>query len=898
MSTITQYGYPQVPKSITNPSVSDVNAIDSSSAMTFLVFLNVIGVSFAPETSQAYYNEYLNRWNSVKNNTTEDSRKVIVERYRDFIKDLSLNYSTYEEREFLSKIDYSDPYDLDTVMGFYSKKLIELVKYYNSKRESAKYESTRKKLKGSNTGLTKIILEKTLDFLQNRETAAIDYDLTNIKSKIKIDIDELYNVYGGYFNQTPDVAVYDYKDLDFGENIFLKDNADLVSTIFSGISEELRGLKEADVLFDTKRSLTEQSMGTDFYYLSTGSNIDTFKYDKLFSASKKSQNILNREYPTTASTFKGDLITKHEMGFFKPCKNSIIVLDGDNKQFTFDKTKLAPNSLYFFPDPNVFGGVSDVVVFQVDDSKLKRNRTSGAATNEPASTPSDTKYYAYTSSNDAAFEGIFESGYVQDLKTDVYGNAFGLFKTGFTQGITIASENNPILNLQLNGHEFYDTLYGEGYAFNYSTFDDSTYTETIRSGLSSNTSYLSALSGRYTLFFRYFKPYQELIAPTESNITPSFESADGAYIVDFNNLPYADPISSDLSAFPGVGVYYFSDLYDGGVHDASPIVPALLDPLYPSITGVLTETPRQSPTNNVEDVDGGDFVTPFIDDFELLPIEYYYDDTLFESSSFVVDAPVSQSYNQRYDLNGQIFVRNANTRQIKTLTLTVPYISSRYTASVMSELSAISRFDLAFDTLMLETSNYFIFEKIKFENSQFIDPKVAAYTIRHNTTPLDKLSNRFYSNNAVYYCTLTTATSSISSNDYILYPTIYKYDTLLNKNTQLFPLNDSDYLGNSQFFSVSGQSVRYVKAEPPIISYSSKNNIFSITFLLKDQNDMIYIHEYDLTIDESIVKFIKHNAYRASTNANSIIMTSTYSTSLSFYLSAGVASINNEEFIL
>jgi hypothetical protein len=216
----------------------------------------------------------------------------------------------------------------------------------------------------------------------------------------------------------------------------------------------------------------------------------------------------------------------------------------------------------------------------------------------------------------------------------------------------------------------------------------------------------------------------------------------------------------------------------------------------------------------------------------------------------------------------------------------------------MSELSAISRFDLAFDTLMLETSNYFIFEKIKFENSQFIDPKVASYTIRHNKTPLDKLSNRFYSNNAVYYCTLTTATSSISSNDYILYPTIYKYDTLSNKNTQLFPLNDSDYLGNSQFFSVSGQSVRYVKAEPPIVSYSSKNNIFSITFLLKDQNDMIYIHEYDLTIDESIVKFIKHNAYKASTNANSIIMTSTYSTSLSFYLSAGVASINNEEFIL
>ena len=151
MSTITQYGYPQVPKSITNPNIALVNAIDASAAMSFLTFLNVIGVSFAPETAQAYYTEYLNRWNAIKNNTEDASKQTIIERYREFIKDLTLKYTTYEERNFLSKIDFNDPYDLDIALGFYSKKLIELVTYYNSKRESAKYETTRKKLKGSNT---------------------------------------------------------------------------------------------------------------------------------------------------------------------------------------------------------------------------------------------------------------------------------------------------------------------------------------------------------------------------------------------------------------------------------------------------------------------------------------------------------------------------------------------------------------------------------------------------------------------------------------------------------------------------------------------------------------------------------------------------------------------------
>jgi hypothetical protein len=300
----------------------------------------------------------------------------------------------------------------------------------------------------------------------------------------------------------------------------------------------------------------------------------------------------------------------------------------------------------------------------------------------------------------------------------------------------------------------------------------------------------------------------------------------------------------------------------------------------------------------VEELDGGMFTTPFVDDFELNKVEYYYDNTLLEPSVFSIDTPISQTYNERYDLNGRIFVRNVNTKEISLLEATFPYLSSRYNSTANSQLSAINRFDMCFDVLILETSNYLLFEKIKYENSQFVNSNLTPYIITHSTTPINRVSNRFYANNAIYYCTLNTATTAITSNDYVLYPTIYKYDTLSNRNITLFPLTEEDYMESSQFFSVSGQNVRYVKAEPPVVSYASKNNIFSISFLLKDQNDMIYMHEYDLTIADTVVRFIKHDAYRASPNSQSLAMTNTYTSSLSFYLSAGSVSINNEEFIL
>jgi hypothetical protein len=53
MSSTLQYGYPEVPKSITNPNVSEINALDVNGPMSFLLFIKTVTRSFAPEKLQS-----------------------------------------------------------------------------------------------------------------------------------------------------------------------------------------------------------------------------------------------------------------------------------------------------------------------------------------------------------------------------------------------------------------------------------------------------------------------------------------------------------------------------------------------------------------------------------------------------------------------------------------------------------------------------------------------------------------------------------------------------------------------------------------------------------------------------------------------------------------------------
>ena len=997
MSSNIQYGFPDVPKSITNPQVISINAIDTATPMSFILFIKTIDVSFEPEKLQLYYSEYLKRWNLMRSDAINTEKHTIAEKYRDFIRDITLNYTTIEESKFLNNLDFTDSFDLDVALSFYSKKLREIADYYNSKRHDVKFELVRKKSVGSVDGLKKTIFEKTIEYLENNEAHEIVYDIPKIKRDLHVNVCELYNVFGDedtYFNRDPDVNIYDFKDIDYGEDIFLRNDADLIADIFGGEEPVVSTLKESDTLFDNKRQLTINSMGTDFYYLSTGSTTTDYVSGMLFEASNKSKNILNRLYPTTASTLKGAFIDSQTIGFFKPSKLAIIFIDGSNSEFSFDTSELEANKIYYFPDPKVFPSQSDFISFTTNDDFLKKNYSSGAASNYPSTQPNDTKYYGYVSANTDArqsnFESIFESGYISDQKTDISNNTYGLLKNGdsFKKGIK-NEEPKTIKSLLLNGHTFYDELYGEGFAFDYTVADDTTYTETIRAGLSTNTNGFSALSGEYTLFYRYFTPYDELLTPTEPAITPTFQMLEGAFFTNGLGIPYDDPISSDLLAFPSNLSYYHSKVFEGGIHDASGSQRALLDVVAPAITAVFTESPRDY--TGSEDIDGGRFTTEFEFDYTIPVQTFVYDSTVFDISEFTVDTFDKTTYGERTDLNGQIFIKEFDD-VTNTLTDAMGYLSSRYAADIYSELSSVNNFDLVYDTLCIETDNYLVIEKSNYVDGSFTNPKTSAVAVEHNLDSFNKLSNRFKVGNDIYYYVAKTGLSAsppnaayygygatdpssdgfyyitdtdewrtvedntyplrelildtsdyylyykesegvITSswvniggiitgdtwvadfnasgtpqfiscipegNDTLIYPEIYKFNVVTQKNEKIFPLTDEDVFQSHEIFNVSnGGDVRYTDVTSPRITYNSKNDIFNTSMLIKDQNGLFTIHEYDFIINPDVEFISKVKRTPTSDNYSNIMEAlSSVTVAMTPFLSSGTPTFEDETLTL
>jgi hypothetical protein len=236
-------------------------------------------------------------------------------------------------------------------------------------------------------------------------------------------------------------------------------------------------------------------------------------------------------------------------------------------------------------------------------------------------------------------------------------------------------------------------------------------------------------------------------------------------------------------------------------------------------------------------------------------------------------------------------VKNTSSKVISTIIDALPYLSSNHTSPTVIELeNNIVNFEVSGDVLVMETPHYLTFDKILVIDGEFSDPKTNSYSLSHSSDKFDHISNRYKVNNDIFYCKLQTL--SLSSNNYKLYPEIYKLDTINFKNTKIFPISSSDI---TEFFNISGDDIKYIQSDPPTLTYNSRNNIFNIAFLLKDQNNMPCLHNVDFKIT-SLVEFITHNInkFTSSHISNDLVSLS----SLSITLSSGAPSTTTGEFIL
>ena len=79
MDSIVQ-GFPNVNLSITNPNVSNKDALDKFRPFTFLEFIQIVSETYQPDTLTEFYNTYVNRWNIKTNTKTKDNAEIIIDR--------------------------------------------------------------------------------------------------------------------------------------------------------------------------------------------------------------------------------------------------------------------------------------------------------------------------------------------------------------------------------------------------------------------------------------------------------------------------------------------------------------------------------------------------------------------------------------------------------------------------------------------------------------------------------------------------------------------------------------------------------------------------------------------------------------------------------------------------
>ena len=183
-------------------------------------------------------------------------------------------------------------------------------------------------------------------------------------------------------------------------------------------------------------------------------------------------------------------------------------------------------------------------------------------------------------------------------------------------------------------------------------------------------------------------------------------------------------------------------------------------------------------------------------------------------------------------------------------------------------------------------------DRISFTNGEFRDPKTHLTYIQHSVDDFDHISNRLKVNNFIYYCKMEYL-SGDNPNTYYVYPKIYKFNPINLTNDVIYTRTPENI---TSFFGISGGDIRYITASDIVLTYSSKNEIFSISFLLKDQNYVSKLYTLDYYLNPDPV-FISQKIYNFGGLSFTSVFDDSIPANIQTYTSSGI-SYENTELIL
>ena len=925
------FGFIQVQNSITNPDTASKDVVDKASPLSFFDFLKYTNQIASPREFNNAYKEYLLAWYALKGIENVTATELVKQQYIDVLRDISLNYTTLEERRFLSNIDFTNPSDLAIAVPFYSKKIRDICLFFAERREKIKHKPESNRIKGTSLALEKTIFGIIVDFLFSDEAASNYYvsnlTLSAIGQSLDIEIESFFDTYSDYFNIQPDVSTSFYKVTDtqredyftsninpIDEDIFLDFDTQLKNDIFSSAifitelgmpfsinyNSELIDLRcssenplEAIIAAETddstlklnlQKRLIQKYIGVDYYYLSTNADMQSVS-GILFAADNPTGNLLNRRFPSTATVPNNDFESARELGlFFKPDKQGVLYFVAKNRSVSINTSKLRPNQTYVFPDPAIYGNISNItldtfdypLVYSFENDNLVHNRSSHYISGDIKSTPYDQQFHGYIakqnlhsshhknlSGEEIDFSALYNTGVITEWKSDIYGNEYGLIKNKpGNKDIFVQPETSNVNCIIFDGYQFFDE--DAGYNFDYSVNDGETFNGSLRTGLTARTiDEIPTEGGNFTdgytfsgtnmfaitgtekfMYFREFQPYVECNTIENSLICTVY---DGGKFTFNNGDVLPDPYNADGATYDENALYYYTVLVEGGVHSVSnPLTRCIKDS--PSLSANMT---LSVPISAGALLDGRSFAygCELTNDYDYIRPSEFFVDTIHTSARTIVDPSTgSAEFNTISNtkaLTGILFVKNSSTSAVLPASAVLSPIFAKYNDTVQAELeSSIKDFDLVYDKLIITTENYFVIDKIVIDDGVFSAPATRNYyyDLSYNKD-FRVITNPFFieQSREIYFAILDILPSLSATNAKTIYPTIYKFDINKHTSTKIFPPASMSTASISAHFALSGADFNIVRIKQPQLTHNTRNNRYTITYVGEDGNNMGYL---------------------------------------------------------
>lgn len=401
--------------------------VDNITPMTYIEWMSrVSSVGTDNNDMMMFYNAYLKDWSSIKKKS-EDTVNIIADQYRALIKDIALNYTTDEEKRFLSNINYNDIRHVESSLPFFAAKIKQITLYYSRERDLIKQQRLRQSSSGSIHGVTRAVKSQitkqiiapdnhnlrygTID-AQTHETFENDYNVRLV---------ELYDTSQAYFNN--DNIPIDINTFAGQSNIIARvlSQCAPVLKLSGGINMVLAGVDNLQV--DDAKSMDSLEYSEFFNYIKSQQNLNDLKLPdyanmmlgsdvmqlsggdviKLSDATHPWRNIFNRYKPSINIVPEIKLKTIEEIGGYDlPHKTGILTYYSKQPKPVYsqsDSAELLPD-VYRFGN-SVFSGVTGLPVAHVEDiTWIKADNSNGRLFGDLTNTKNYPKFDGYTSTGE------------------------------------------------------------------------------------------------------------------------------------------------------------------------------------------------------------------------------------------------------------------------------------------------------------------------------------------------------------------------------------------------------------------------------------------------------------------------------------------------------------------